>query len=135
MSAATALLVGHEHVTPETVGRIKPQLLGAKIEGVASRLLLLLAARGEIEDVVEAAETLSTIDKRRVLLLLAIWVVRDRDAGAAERIARMLPPNHAGVQWALAGAKGKLDDTALDDLGDPVSVEQVLSFMQPKKKR
>ena len=73
--------------------------------------------------------------KRRVLLLLAIWVVRDRDAGVAERIARMLPMNHAGVKWALAGAKGKLDDTALDDLGDPVCVEQVLSFMRPKKKR
>jgi hypothetical protein len=78
---------------------------------------------------------LSTLEKRRVLLLLAIWVVRDRDAGVAERIARMLPTNHAGVKWALAGATGKLDDTALDDLGDPVCVEQVLSFMRPKKKR
>jgi hypothetical protein len=43
--------------------------------------------------------------------------------------------NHVGVRWALAGAKGKLDDTALDDLGDPISVEQVLSFMRPKKKK
>ena len=47
----------------------------------------------------------------------------------------MLPPNHAGVKWALAGAKGKLGDTALDDLGDPMSVEQVLLFMGPKNKK
>jgi len=70
-----------------------------------------------------------------VLLLLAIWTVRDRDPAAAERIARMLPTNHAGVKWALEGAKGKLGDTTLDDLGDPISVEQVLLFMVPKKKK
>lgn len=110
------------------------QLVGTRIEGVASRLLLLLSVRGEIDDAIKAAETLLAIEKRRVLLLLAIWVVRDRYAGAAERIAGMLPTNHAGVKWALAGAKGRLEDTALDDLGDPISVGQVLSFMQPKKK-
>lgn len=135
LAAAAALMFGCEQVVPETVGRITPQLLATRIEGVASRLLMLLAARGEIEDVIKAAEALSALDKRRVLLLLAIWVVRDRDTGTAERIARMLPINHAGVKWALAGAKGKLDDTALDDLGDPVSVAQVLSFMRPKTKK
>ena len=133
-AAAAALIAGHQQVASETVGRITPQLLGTRIEGVASRLLLLLAIRGEIGEVVKAAEALSTIEKRRVLLLLAIWVVRDRDAGEAERIARMLPMNHPGVKWALAGAEGKLDDTALDDLGDPISVGQVLAFMQQKKK-
>ena len=135
LAAAGALIAGFEQVAPETVSRITPPLLATRIEGVASRLLLLLAARGEIDDFVKAAEALSTLEKRRVLLLLAIWVMRDRDAGVAERIARMLPMNHAGVKWALAGATGKLDDTALDDLGDPVCVEQVLSFMRPKKKR
>lgn len=133
-AAAAALMAGCDHVSSEIVGRITPQLLGTRIEGVASRLLLLLATRGEIDQVVKAAEVLSTSEKRRVLLLLAIWVVRDRDPSAAERIARMLPANHAGVKWGLAGAQGKLDDTALDDLGDPISVEQVLLFMRPKKK-
>ena len=135
VNSAGALLTGHGQVTPETVGRITPQLLATRIEAVASRLLLLFALRAEIEQIVKAAEALSTVEKRRVLLLLAIWIVRDRDASAAERIARMLPANHAGVKWALAGAKGKLADTALDDLGDPISVEQVLLFMGPKKKR
>ncbi|MBV1838385.1 hypothetical protein [Acetobacter estunensis] len=135
VNAAGALLAGHGHVMPETVNRITPQLLATRIEGVASRLLLLVAARAEMDQVLKAAEALSTMEKRRVLLLLAIWVVRKRDASAAERIARMLPANHAGVKWALAGAKGKLGDTALDDLGDPISVDQVLLFMAPQKKK
>lgn len=135
VNSAHALLAGHGQVTLETVGRITPQLLATRMEAVASRLLLLVALRADTEQVVKAAEALSTVEKRRVLLLLTIWVVRDRDASVAEQIARMLPVNHAGVKWALAGAKGKLADTALDDLGDPISVEQVLLFMDSKKKR
>jgi hypothetical protein len=111
--------------------------LETRIERVASRLLLLVAARAEPEAILEAAKRLAMHEKRRVLLLLAIWVVRDRNPAAAERIARMLPRNHVGVKWALGGAKGKLGDDALDDLGDPICVEQVLMFMrpQPKKRR
>lgn len=135
LAAAAALMDGQDHVTSEIVGRITPQLLGTRIESVASRLLMLVAIRGEIDQVLKTAEVLSTSAKRRVLLLLAIWVVRDRDASAAEQIARMLPANHAGVKWVLAGAKGKIDDTALDDLGDAISVEQVLLFTRPKNKR
>lgn len=135
VNAAGALLAGHGQVTRKTVSRITPQLLATRVEAVASRLLLLLSLRGEMDQILKAAEALSTIDKRRVLLLLAIWIVRERDATAAERVARMLPANHAGVKWALASAKGKLGDTALDDLGDPISVEQVLLFMRPTKKK
>ena len=135
VNAAGALLAGHGQVTPETVSRITPHFLATRVDAVASRLLLLVALRAELDQVLKAAEALSTIDKRRVLLLLAIWIVRDRDASAAERIATMLPANHAGVEWALVGAKGKLGEAALDDLGDPISVEQVLLFMGPKKRR
>jgi hypothetical protein len=134
-AAATALMVGHERVAGDVVARITPRLLQGRIESVASRLLILLAARAEIDHVLEVAEALSTNDKRRVLLLLAIWVLRDRDPSTADRVARMLPTNHPGVKWALAGAEGKLGDTMLDDLGDPISVEQVLSFMSPKQKK
>lgn len=34
--------------------------------------------------------------------------------------------NHLGVGWALAGGVGKLGDTALEDLSDPISVKQTL---------
>jgi hypothetical protein len=135
LAAASALMTAHEHVAAEFVSRVTPQLLATRIDVVASRLLLLLALQAEMDQVLKVAEELSTMEKRRVLLLLAIWIVRERDASAAERIARMLPANHAGVKWVLAGAKGTLGDTALDDLGDPISVEQVLLFMGPKKKK
>ena len=68
-------------------------------------------------------------------MLLTIWVLRDRDTSAADKIARMLPINHPGVKWALAGGAGKIADAALDDLGDPSSVEQVFHFMRLKKKK
>jgi hypothetical protein len=135
VNAASALLAGYGQVALETVRQITPQLLSTRVEAVASRLLLLVALLAEVDQIVRAAEALSTIEKRRVLLLLAVWILRERDPSTAERIARMLPVNHAGVQWALGGGKGKLGETALDDLGDPISVEQVLFFMGPEKKR
>lgn len=107
----------------------------AKAEVIAARFFLLLTLRGESDSLVKAAEKLSTSNKRRVLLLLAIWILIDHDHQVAEQIARMLPANHPGVMWALAGAEGELGDTVLDDLGDPISVEQVLRFMQPKQKK
>jgi hypothetical protein len=130
--AAHALMVGHERIVPSVLQRITPKVLTGKIPRVASRLLVLLTCAGDVDAVLRAAETLSTSSTRRVLLLLAIWVLREHDQHLAERIGRMLPPSSVGVSWALAGGEGKLRDTALDDLGDPPCVDQVLQFMQPK---
>jgi hypothetical protein len=132
--AAHALAGAHEHIAPSVLQRITPKVLTGKIPRVASRLLVLLACSGETDAILKAAETLSTSSSRRVLLLLAIWVLRERDQQLAERVGRMLPPGSVGVSWALAGSEGKLRDTALDDLGDPACVDQVLQFMQPKNK-
>lgn len=132
--AAHALLGGNERIVPSVLRRITPTVLTGKIPRVASRLLLLLACAGEDAAVLKAAETLATNPARRVLLLLAIWVRREHDTELAERIGRMLPTGSVGVSWALAGGEGKLRDTALDDLGDPASVDQVLQFMQPNSK-
>lgn len=131
--AAEALLAGYERIAPSVVRRITPHVLTSKIPRVASRLLMLLTYAGRTEAVLKVAEELSTSLKRRVLLLLAICVIRERDWNLAERIGRMLPPSNVGVPWALAGGEGKLHDTALDDLGDPACVEQVLQFMRPNK--
>ena len=133
--AAHALLAGNETVASEVVGRITSQLLTTRIEVVASRFLMLLSLRGELGYIVRVAEALATNEKRRVLLLLAIWVLRERDRATAERIANMLPINHTAVSWALGGAKGKFRDSLLDSLGDPLSVDQVLLFMRPKRKQ
>jgi hypothetical protein len=42
------------------------------------------------------------------------------------------------AHWAqdqAAGAKGKVGDAVLDDLGGPLNVGQALSFMGPKQKK
>ena len=132
--AAHALMVGHEHILSSVLQRITPEVLTSKISRVASRLLVLLTCAGGTDAVLKAAEILSSSSTRRVLLLLAILVLREDDAQLAERIGRMLPPSSAGVTWALAGGGGVLHDTALDDLGDPACVAQVLQFMQPNNK-
>lgn len=132
--AAHGLMVGYARIMPSVLRRITPEVLKGKIPRVASRLLVLLTCAGDADAVLKAAETLSTSSTRRVLLLLSIWVLREHDQHLAERIGRMLPSSSVGVSWALAGGGGKLRDTALDDLGDPTCVDQVLQFMQPKNK-
>lgn len=69
---------------PPTGLRRSCSLHGSK--GVASRLLLLVALCAEMDQACKAAEAQSTVEKRRVLLLVVIW------------IAPMLPANHAGVK-------------------------------------
>lgn len=133
--AAHGLMVGYERIVPSVLSRITPEVLKGKIPRVASRLLVLLACAGDANAVLAAAETLSTSSTRRVLLLLAICVLRELHQQLAEQIARMLPHGSVGVSWALAGGEGKLRDTELDDLGDPACVDQVLQFMQPKKRK
>ncbi|OEZ90509.1 hypothetical protein JAB8_19520 [Janthinobacterium sp. HH106] len=133
-AAVHALMAVADHVAPDVIARISARDVSRRIEPVASRLLLLLAKRGDLPHVLAIAETLATNDKRRVLLLLVIWVMRARDLPTANRIATMLPANHPAVAWALAGSDGKFDETMLDDLGDQLSDEEVLLFMAPKKK-
>jgi hypothetical protein len=58
--------------------------------------------------------------------------VSGKDRATAERIAVLLPANHRAVGWVLGGCAGKFMNDLLDDLGDPLSVEQVLHFMKPK---
>lgn len=134
LAAVNALLTSHENITAETISMVTPDLIRTRIEGVAASLLLLVAIRGDKNKLQRIAENLATNPKRRVLLLLAIWVLREQDASTALQIANMLPVDHPGVQWALAEESGTLGDTALDELGDSLCVEQVFSFMQPKEK-
>jgi len=130
VQAAAALLATYERIEDAIVAKITPTLLSTRIVGVASRLLLLVTIRAEIADVVRMAEALATNANRRVLLLLAIWILHERDPAAADQIAKLLPLNHAGISSARAGWTTKLAGSALDDLGDPASVEEVFSFIR-----
>jgi HEAT repeat protein len=134
-AAAHAFVAVSEHIEADVIARISAKDLASRIEPVASRLLLLLALRGDLRHVLAIAEALATNDKRKALLLLVIWVMRDRDLPTAKRIATMLPAGHPAIAWALVNAAHKFDETLLDDLGDPLSVDEVLLFMAPKKKK
>ncbi|MBC9114606.1 hypothetical protein [Stenotrophomonas maltophilia] len=132
--ASLALAVGHERIAPSVLQRITPRVLISKTPAVASRLLLLLTCAGDVGAILRAAEMVSASSTRRVLLLLMIWQLREHDQQLAERIGRMLPSSSVGIAWALAGGGEGLSDTALENLGDPACVEQVMSFMQPKRR-
>ncbi|MFC0349862.1 nSTAND3 domain-containing NTPase [Undibacterium danionis] len=134
LSAVHALLAEYERVAPETLAQITPQLLNKLAVVIASRLLLLLAVKGNDEDLLDVTRALAANNKQRVLLLLVIWGVQERSMHIATQVASFLPLRHPAVSWALGGAKEKLDEKLLDDLGDPQNVEQVLLFMQPSIK-
>lgn len=130
--ASLALMTRSEKVAPELLVRITPAFLSTCALAIASRLLLLLSFAAPAELLLSAAGYLATHSNRRVILLLAIWGARDRLPEIASEISSMLPPNHAGIVWALNGAQAPIEDSVLADLGGPASVEQVLGFMQPK---
>ncbi|MES2040096.1 MAG: hypothetical protein V4495_19950 [Pseudomonadota bacterium] len=132
-SAANALLMADaQHLSTVTV-QITPELLASQIEDIASRLLLLLSAKGEISHLLIVAQVLAANCERRVLLIIAILCIREKNMPVAAQIASMLPANHIAVTWALNGGEDELDSAALDDLGDPLCVEQVFSFSQKNK--
>ncbi|WP_457337489.1 hypothetical protein [Rhizobacter sp. P5_C2] len=131
-AAANALGAQCQHVVPEVVAKVTPDLIKTRLHGVATWLLLLASLSGGIEQLLSIAEELAMHPQRRVLLLLTISVLSQRDAVLAQRVAGMLPANHAGVLWAMAGGQGDMGESTLEDLGDTVSVDLVLKFMRPE---
>jgi len=129
-AAASALLHTSGAIAWEVTARITPELLATRIPSVATHLVLMLAAEGELAAVERAAEQLATNPKRRVLLLLLIWVVQDRDARMAERLAHMLPPEHPAVVWAFGAETQVADEGMLSDLGEPGICSEVLIYMK-----
>lgn len=129
-AAAVALLQASNDVSSKVVTRVTPELLATQVPPVAVNLTLLFAWRAEIRAVRHAAEFLAPHAKRRVLLLLLIRVVKDRDSEAAQTLAAMLPADHVGVAWALGAEIETLNDGLLADLGDPAICAQVLVCMK-----
>jgi hypothetical protein len=131
-SAAHAMLQAAEQLDPAIIDKITPRLLATRYEPVAGVLAILIAWRGEIASIRTAAEEIATNAKRRVLLLLIVWVLKDRDQQVAEEIAAMLPANHKAVAWALGGELVNVDDSMIADLGDHPVCAEVLKYMKLK---
>lgn len=134
-SAAYALLQVGEQIEQRVVDEITPQMLATRYEPVAGVLAVLLGWRGAIPEVNAVAKELATNPKRRVLLLLLVWPLKDRDRVVAEEIAAMLPAGHKAVAWALDGALAIVDDATIADLGDTAVCAEVLEYMKIKPDR
>lgn len=128
-AAANALVVQRQHVAPKVVAKVTSSVLRTRAPSVATWLMLLAASCGEVDPLLRIAEELATHAKRRVLLLLMVWILTDKDAALAQRVAHMLPENHEAVRWALAGGHLEIRESAFDDLGDAGSVDGVLKMI------
>ncbi len=129
-SAAYALRSVGEEINQSVVDEITPRLIATRYEPVAAVLAILLGWRGDISALRAAAEELATNPKRRILLLLMVWLLKDRDELVAEEIAAMLPPDHVAVAWALGRPLTNVDDAAIADLGDAAVCTEVLTYMR-----
>lgn len=134
-AASRALLSAGETLAPELIVGITPDLINSRVATVASCLTLLLAWRGEVGVIEDAGKMLAANAKRRVFVLLLIWLVKDRDTALAARLTAMLPAGHQSVKLVIEDDAGQSSSSILDDLGDPEVVAEVLSYLFPQRQR
>jgi hypothetical protein len=133
-SAAWALLMSRMHLAPEVIEQITTDMLETRIESIAVLLTLIFAATASLEKVRVAAERLAASSKRRVLLLLMIRELTERDVELAKQVALMLPANHPALLWAFGEELAEAHDRLVSDLGNPGICSEVLFFMKPPEK-
>jgi len=133
-AAALALLVAYTQAQEALVGRISPELLTRLDPTVAARLTLLWSLRAAIEPLVLGAGRIAAKQRRRALILLIIWVLKERDPDAAAEVTQLLPAGHMARRWARDEDEVVMDDATLADLGDPLIVEAVLGFVVKENK-
>jgi hypothetical protein len=131
-AAVGALVTNYKTIAPQVISAITPSLLTSRFEPIATSLAVLLAIRGEPKAVDAAAQALAVNPGRRVLLVLFVWILVERDRDWAERTAQLLPTDHVAVQWVLGARTQVLADGGLDDLGDAAMVAQVTPYLSVK---
>lgn len=134
-AAAQALLGVHDQVSPALAGRITEDALVRRAPGVASRFALLLSASGDYKDVRRVARAMAGNSGRRVLLLLMIWALNDRNADLAGEIAALLPMKHLGVGLALGAVTEPIQEMSIADLGEAVISREVFRWINPTSPR
>ncbi len=132
-AAAQAILFKSDDLDPTIVGMIDPELLTSRIAGVASRLVLTMGLKATDEAVLAMARLLAARPKRRVLILLAIWVTREGRPELAASLEALLPGDHPAIAWLRSGPASAGDDSLISDLGDPVVCTEVLWWLNPKQ--
>ncbi|MGV9008899.1 nSTAND3 domain-containing NTPase [Brevundimonas sp.] len=130
-AAAQALLGVHDQVSPELAARITRETLALRAPIVASRFALLLAVSADRDDVLHVARATAGHVGRRVLLLLMIWALKDRDVELANEIAALLPSGHVGVALARGRVTEPIEEAAIANLGDAVICKEALRWINP----
>ncbi|KQR36027.1 hypothetical protein ASF91_20730 [Rhizobium sp. Leaf155] len=132
-AAAHAILNQSEELDTAIVGKIDSEFLATRIPGVASRLMLTVGLRATDEDIVSISRHLAARPKRRVLLLLAIWVTRETRPELSRSLEALMPLDHPAIAWLRSGPSTKGVDSLVSDLGDAAVCSEVLSWLNPAK--
>lgn len=127
--AAGALLDAHEMITQDILDDITSDRLLKAGPGIASRLALLIAVQAPLPIVMARGRLLAESPRRRVLVLLILAVVVDRDANVTEEIAALLPPAHLAVPRARGTTALPLTEANVADLGEALICAEVLSWL------
>lgn len=132
-AAAHALVFKSESLDAAVVAAIDAETVATRMPSVAASLVLTAAFRGRDEFVIEFAQLLAARPKRRVLVLLAIWVTREQRPKLSETLEALLPTDHPAIAWLRTGPVSIAGDELVKDLGDPATCEEVLRWLNPKE--
>ncbi len=132
-AAAHALVFKSESLDAAVVADIDAATVATRMPSVAASLVLVAAYRGPSAFVIELAQYLAAHPKRRVLVLLAIWLTREERPEVAEGLEALLPTGHAAIAWLRSGPATIADDQLVKDLGDPAVCQEVLRWLNPKE--
>jgi hypothetical protein len=134
-AAAHALVFQSESLDVAVVAAIDAETVATRMPVVGASLALTAAYRGGDEFVLNFARLLAAHPKRRVLVLLAIWVTREKRPQLAEALEALLPKDHPAIAWLRAGPASIADDALIKDLGDPATCQEVLRWLNPKENK
>lgn len=132
-AAGHALVFRSERLDPAVVSAIDVAMAATRMPSVAAALVLVVAHRGSDQFVLEFAQGLAARPKRRVLVLLAIWLTRDERPSLSAELESLLPTGHDAVAWLRTGPEKAAKDELVQDLGDPAICNEVLRWLNPKE--
>lgn len=132
-TAGQALVFQSEKIDPSVVASIDAETAATRMPSVAAALMLIVAYRGPDHFVFEFAQALAARPKRRVLVLLAIWLTRDERPGLSAELEALLPTGHPALSWLSTGPAKAAGDDLVKDLGDPAICKEVLRWLNPKE--
>jgi len=132
-AAGHALVFQSASLDPSVVAAIDAETAATRMPSIAAALVLVVAHRGADQFVLEFARLLAARPKRRVLILLAVWLTREERPSLSQELEALLPTGHPAIAWLRTGPAKAANDELVKDLGDPAICEEVLRWLNPKE--